>query len=81
MEALAQKTKSLGYKLEQVQDFTPTPMTIATETYYTGYDIISLNPKQGKNKAKKIYSAKTKQDKLKQNSAFFWWKNNNHRKN
>lgn len=81
MESLAQKTKSLGYKLEQVQDFTPTPMTIATETYYTGYDIISLNPKQGKNKAKKIYSAKTKQDKLKQNSAFFWWKNNNHRKN
>lgn len=74
MEALSLKTKKLGYRLEQVQDFTPTPMTIATETYYTGYDIINLNPRKGKSEAKKIYSAISKQDKQKQNSAFFWWK-------
>lgn len=75
MQLLAQKTKELGYRLEQVQDFTPTPMTIATETYYTGYDIINLNPRSNKkSEAKKIYSAKTKEDKQKQNAAFFWWK-------
>jgi len=65
MKNLAEKTKKLGYRLEAVQDFTPTPMTLATEIYFTGHD---PNTKQ------KIYSAKTLDEKRRQNQAFFWWK-------
>ncbi|MDR0971296.1 MAG: YgiQ family radical SAM protein [Bacteroidales bacterium] len=65
MKELSQITKKMGYKLEQVQDFTPTPMTIATEIYYTGYDPYTME---------KIYCAKTIEEKKKQNLAFFWWK-------
>ena len=36
MAKLAIETKKLHFQLEQVQDFTPTPMTLATEIYYTG---------------------------------------------
>ncbi len=68
MKQLAEKTKTLGYRLEAVQDFTPTPMTLATEMYYTGYDPYTM---------KKIYCAKTPEDKRRQNQAFFWWKNKN----
>ncbi len=35
MAELAVETKNLNFHLEQVQDFTPTPMTLATEIYYT----------------------------------------------
>ena len=35
MAELAVITKQLDFHLEQVQDFTPTPMTNATETWYT----------------------------------------------
>jgi uncharacterized radical SAM protein YgiQ len=66
MKHLAEKTKKLGYKLEQVQDFMPTPMTAATEMYYTG-----INPYT----KEKIYCAKTPEEKKRQNQAFFWWKN------
>lgn len=65
MKNLANKTKELGYQLEQVQDFTPTPMTISTEVYYTGIDII---------RNKKVFVERSPQGKRKQNSAFFWWK-------
>lgn len=65
MKNLANKTKELGYHLEQVQDFTPTPMTISTEAYYTGIDII---------RNKKVFVERSPQGKRKQNSAFFWWK-------
>jgi uncharacterized radical SAM protein YgiQ len=65
MKMLAEKTKKLGYRLEAVQDFTPTPMTLATEMYHTGYDPYTK---------KKIYCAKTSEDKRRQNQAFFWWK-------
>jgi uncharacterized radical SAM protein YgiQ len=65
MKALAEKTKALGYRLEAVQDFTPTPMTLATEMYHTGYDPYTK---------KKIYCAKTTEEKRRQNQAFFWWK-------
>ena len=53
MAELAVKTKELGYRLEQVQDFTPTPMTLATEIYYSGYDPYTLKP---------VFVAKTKQE-------------------
>ena len=63
---LAEITKKMGYKLEQVQDFTPTPMTTATEMFYTGYDPYTLEP---------VFSAKTPEEKLAQNRHFFWYKN------
>ena len=65
MAQLAELTKKMGYKLEQVQDFTPTPMTVSTETWYTGYDPYTMEP---------VYSAKTQQEKLAQRKYFFWYK-------
>ena len=65
MAELAVKTKPLDFQLEQVQDFTPTPMTVSTETWYTGYDPYTLEP---------IQSAKTQRDKLAQRQYFFWYK-------
>ena len=65
MAQLADLTRQMGYKLEQVQDFTPTPMTTATEMYYTGYDPYTLQP---------VFSAKTQQEKLAQRRYFFWYK-------
>ncbi|MBE9468617.1 MAG: YgiQ family radical SAM protein [Bacteroidetes bacterium] len=65
MADLAIKTKNLDFKLEQVQDFTPTPMTLATVIYYSGYHPYTLE---------KTFSAKTKKDKLDQRSFFFWYK-------
>ena len=65
MAELAVETKDLGFKLEQVQGFTPTPMTVATVIYYSGYHPYTM---------KKIYSAKSIQDKKNQNRFFFWYK-------
>jgi len=48
-----------------VQDFTPTPMTNATETWYTGYDPYTLEP---------VFSAKSQKEKLAQRQFFFWYK-------
>ena len=64
MAELAIKTKPMGFKLEQVQDFTPSPMTLATEIYYTGYHPYTLQ---------KMYTAKTKDQKLAQRQYFFWY--------
>jgi uncharacterized radical SAM protein YgiQ len=68
MAQLAAKTKKLGYKLEQVQDFTPTPMTVATEIYYSGYHPYTLKP---------VETAITLDDKTKQRTFFFWYKTEN----
>ena len=65
MAELAVITKSLNFHLEQVQDFTPTPMTVSTETWYTGFDPYTLEP---------VYSAKTQREKLAQRQFFFWYK-------
>ena len=65
MAELAVITKGLDFHLEQVQDFTPTPMTVATETWYTGYDPYTLEP---------VFSAKSPRDKLAQRQYFFWYK-------
>ncbi|WP_421919722.1 YgiQ family radical SAM protein [Marinifilum sp.] len=65
MADLAIKTKELDFKLEQVQDFTPTPMTVATVIYYSGYHPYTL---------KKVYTAKTKKEKLSQRKFLFWYK-------
>lgn len=65
MAELAVITKKLNFHLEQVQDFTPTPMTVSTETWYTGFDPYTLQP---------VYSAKTQREKLAQRQFFFWYK-------
>lgn len=64
MAKLAVKTKKLDFHLEQVQDFTPTPMTVATEIYYTGYHPYTLE---------KVYTAVTPEEKLAQRQYFFWY--------
>lgn len=68
MAELAAETKQLNFHLEQVQDFTPTPMTLATEIYYTGY-----HPYTGE----KVFTAKSEKDKLAQRAFFFWYKPEN----
>ena len=65
MAELAAITKDLDFQLEQVQDFTPTPMTISTETWYTGFDPYTLQP---------VFSAKSQREKLEQRMFFFWYK-------
>ena len=65
MAELATLTKDLNFQLEQVQDFTPTPMTVSTETWYTGLHPYTLQP---------VWSAKTQKEKLAQRQFFFWYK-------
>ncbi|QIU97524.1 YgiQ family radical SAM protein [Bacteroides faecium] len=65
MAELAVITKQLDFHLEQVQDFTPTPMTVATEAWYTGFHPYTLEP---------TFSAKTQREKLSQRQFFFWYK-------
>ena len=66
MAQLAALTKEMNFHLEQVQDFTPTPMTIATEMWYTGLDPYTLEP---------VFSARSPQEKQAQRQYFFWYKN------
>lgn len=68
MAELAVLTKKLNFHLEQVQDFTPTPMTMSTEMYYTGYNPYTLEP---------VFTAHTKEEKLAQRKYFFWYENEN----
>lgn len=65
MQALADETKRMHYRPEQVQDFTPTPMTLSTTMFYTGID-----PYTGQ----KVYVARTAEEKKEQNQYFFWYK-------
>jgi uncharacterized radical SAM protein YgiQ len=68
MANLAAETKEMGFQLEQVQDFTPTPMTVAEVIYYTGLHPYTLKP---------IKTVKTREEKLNQNRFFFWYKREN----
>lgn len=68
MAELAVETKKLGYKLEQVQDFTPTPMTLATEMYYTGLNPYTLEP---------VFTAANPEEKQAQRRFFFWYQKEN----
>ncbi|MDE6493677.1 MAG: YgiQ family radical SAM protein [Bacteroidales bacterium] len=65
MQALQTKTRHLGYQLEQVQLFTPTPMTLATETYYTGFDPYTLEP---------VFTEHDPAGRDRQTDCFFWYK-------
>jgi len=66
MANLAIQTKDMNFRLEQVQDFTPTPMTLATVVYYSGYHPYTME---------EIYTAKNRSAKEKQRQFFFWYKN------
>ena len=65
MQHLAEQCKRLRYRPEQVQDFTPTPMTLATTMFYTGLNPYTMEP---------VFVARSKEEKQKQNSYFFFWK-------
>lgn len=62
MKELGEITRRQGFRLEQVQDMTPTPMTLSSVMFYTGTD-----PYTGE----RLYVARTKQDKDRQKSHFF----------
>ena len=64
MAELAIITKRLNFKLEQIQDFTPTPMTLSTEIFYTGINPYTMQP---------VYTARTERDKQAQRQFFFWY--------
>ncbi len=68
MADLAVKTKNMGFKLEQVQDLTPTPMTVAAVIFYSGVHPYTLKP---------VFTEKDPQEKLKQRRFFFWYKSEN----
>jgi radical SAM superfamily enzyme YgiQ (UPF0313 family) len=69
MANLAIETKDMGFQLEQVQDFTPTPMTVATVIYYSGVHPYTLQP---------VYTAINEKEKKQQHLFFFWYKRENH---
>ena len=70
MAMLAEETKKMHYRPEQVQDFTPTPMTLSTTMFYTGINPYTREP---------IYVARTSEEKKQQNQYFFWYKKPNHK--
>lgn len=65
MAELAVQMKRMGYRLEQIQDFTPTPMTLSTEMYYTGFNPETMEP---------VYVARHPNEKREQNMMFFYYK-------
>ena len=65
MAELAVQTKRMNFRLEQVQDFTPTPMTVSSEIYYSGVHPYTL---------KKVYTARSADEKQNQRKYFFWYK-------
>jgi len=68
MADLASETKNAGFKLEQVQGFTPTPMTVATVIYYSGFHPYTLKP---------MYTARNKFERQNQHRFFFWYRKEN----
>jgi uncharacterized radical SAM protein YgiQ len=68
MAELAAETKQLNFKLEQIQDLTPTPLTASSVMFYSGYNPSTME---------KVYTAKTPSEKLDQRIFFFWYKTEN----
>ena len=71
MRQLSDLMRQMGYRLEQVQDFTPTPMTTATEMFYTGLDPYTLRP---------VFTEHNMERKKKQNDYFFQYKKKKYKK-
>lgn len=65
MAELAAITRRLHFQLEQVQDFTPTPMTVSTTAWYTGVHPYTMKP---------LFCARSPQEKLDQRRFFFWYR-------
>lgn len=65
MAELAAETREMDFKLAQVQDFTPTPMTLATDMWFSGFHPYTLEP---------VFSARSPKEKLRQRMFFFWYK-------
>lgn len=65
MADLAVQMKRMAYRLEQIQDFTPTPMTLSTEMYYTGINPETMEP---------VYVARHPNEKQEQRQLFFFYK-------
>ena len=68
MAQLTLDLKAINYLPEQAQDFTPTPMTLATCMFYTGVDPYTLQP---------IFVAKSPDDKKRQQLFVFYYKPEN----
>ena len=68
MAHLACETREMGFQLEQVQDFTPTPLTLASAIYYSG-----IHPYTGE----QVFTARSRQEKEDQRKFFFWYKPEN----
>jgi uncharacterized radical SAM protein YgiQ len=64
MIGLALYLKGKGLRPRQVQDFIPTPMSMATSMWYTGKDPFSREP---------VYTAKAMQDKRMQKALLQYW--------
>ena len=62
MARLSRKVRALRLLTDQVQDLTPTPMTLSSAMFYTGEDPYTSTP---------LYVARTKEDKMRQKSYFF----------
>lgn len=62
MKKLSTKTRALNLMTEQVQDLTPTPMTLSSVMFYTG-----KNPYTGD----VVYVANSREEKCQQKSYFF----------
>ena len=65
MAELAAETRDMDFRLEQVQDFTPTPMTVSTVAWHAGYHPYTLEP---------VYAAHSADEKQRQRMFFFWYK-------
>ncbi|MDY0252847.1 MAG: YgiQ family radical SAM protein [Tenuifilaceae bacterium] len=65
MNSLAKRMEKMRIHPEQVQDFTPTPMTLASTIFYTGIDPYTGKP---------VFVERSKEGKLKQRENFFWYK-------
>jgi len=68
MAELAVQMKGMKIFAEQVQDFTPVPMTLSSVMYYTGLDPYTQKP---------ILTAISQKDKYAQRKYFFWYKDEN----
>lgn len=69
MAELAAELKNCGIFPEQVQDFTPTPLTLSSAIYYSGIDSYSLKP---------VFTARLPDEKKVQQRFFFYYKPENH---
>lgn len=65
MAELAIETRRLDFQLEQVQDFTPTPLTVATTCWATGYHPYTME---------RVFTARDPREKQMQRMFFFWYK-------